>query len=66
MQSSVDVKITLTLELSEEEAKWLNMVTENPITDFETPKDRDIRAAFFNATKPRDDKPTLTYPAGVR
>lgn len=66
MQSSVDVKITLTLELSEEEAEWLNMVTQNPITDFESPKDHDIRAAFFNATNPRADKPTLTYPAGVR
>ena len=66
MQSRVEVNITLTLELSEEEAKWLNMVTENPIKANETLKDCEIRAAFFNATKPRDDKPTLTYPAGVR
>ena len=66
MQSRVEVNITLTLELSEEEAEWLNKVTENPITVYETPEDREIRAAFFNATKPRDDKPTLTYPAGVR
>ena len=66
MQSRVKVNITLTLELSEEEAEWLNKVTQNPITVYETPGDRDIRAAFFNATKPRDDKPTLTYPAGVR
>ena len=66
MQSSVYVKTTITLELSEEEAEWLNKVTQNPITVYETPEDRDIRAAFFNATKPRDDKPTLTYSARVR
>lgn len=52
----VTTELRLTLELTVEEAKWLHELMRNPLTedqnpDYEDPYDKNMREAFFVATK---------------
>lgn len=55
MKVSTSTQVTVTLVLTAEEAKWLNGLMQNPLSDNcdpdrEDPYDREMRKAFFEAT----------------
>ena len=53
MKVRLDVVTNINLELTEEEAKWLKAVVQNPLhgqqAGEEISEDTDMRARFFNA-----------------
>lgn len=55
----VTTELHVTLELTAEEAKWLNRVMQNPLSDDYDPEsegsyDKKMREAFFEATTSED------------
>ena len=53
MKANIETQVQTTLVLSEEEARWLKGLVQNPLwvdhPDDENPKDKKIREAFWNA-----------------
>lgn len=59
MKSHIDVKTQVTLLLSEEEARWLKGIMQNPFFQYENQSDepqidRDMRFKFFEAVEDID------------
>lgn len=53
MKSNIKQETTVTIELNNEERIWLKAIMQNPLYSFEPdeedPKDRKMRAKFFEA-----------------
>ena len=56
MKAEVEETITVTLKLSEHEARWLKAMVQNPIRDGEGREDSQMRERFWEALK---DVPTF-------
>ena len=51
MKAEVEQKVTVTLKLSEQEARWLKAMVQNPICDTESIEDSQMRKGFWEALK---------------
>lgn len=60
MVTTIDTKVTITLQLSQREADWLHQMMQNPFPQGpdgdcnpanEDPRDREMRRRFFQATE---------------
>lgn len=58
MKSTIKKTVTITLQLNEVESDWLRELVRNPIVEFETNLDSQMREKFFEAlTKPAPGGP---------
>lgn len=51
MKSQTVTEVKVQLELTREEATFLNCVMQNPLEEHESKEQSEMRIAFFNATK---------------
>lgn len=51
MKAEVEETITVTLKLSEQDARWLKAMVQNPIRDGESCEDSQMRERFWEALK---------------
>lgn len=49
MESETKQKMSVIVELSQEEALWLKILVQNPIRNDESAEDREMREKFFDA-----------------